>query len=65
MIENIKMLAALILCIAAIFITGFICGYVHVITHAEAYIGNDENLLILMVDDHQYEYFVRSAPDVR
>lgn len=58
---DVWLVAALLLCVAFIFFTGCIVGYVHVIQHSEAYCIDNGDTLVMLCDGHVYQYVVSPA----
>lgn len=58
MIEDLKTLALIIAATVLIFLSGFRAGYVYVILHSEVNRISGSNMLVVSVDQHEYEYFI-------
>ena len=56
--QDVKFMAVMLLIVAAIFFTGYIFGYVHVIVRSEAYCVDDGDTLVMVVDGQEYQYVV-------
>ena len=54
--QDAKFMAVILFMVAAIFFTGYILGYVHVIVRSEAYCVDDGNTLVMVVDGREYQY---------
>ena len=58
MSDGVKALLA-ILCVASCLIgIGYVCGYVHVITTAQAWVTDIEDLVAMTIDGRVYHYYV-------
>ena len=56
--QDAKYMAVVLFIVAAIFISGFMLGYVHVIVNSEAYCVDNGDTLVMVVDGQEYQYVV-------
>ena len=54
--QDAKFTAVMLLIVAAIFLSGFIFGYVYVIVNSEAYCVDNGDTLVMVVDGQEYQY---------
>lgn len=58
MSEDLRFSLWLTVCIACIFLAGFITGYTHVIVRSEAFVVDRGETIVMLVDGNAYHYEV-------
>ena len=56
--RDVKYMAVILFVMIAIFLTGYVAGYVHVVMDSEAYAVDNGDCLILEVDGREFIYEV-------
>lgn len=58
MSEDLKFDIWLAVCIACLFLAGFVVGYAHVIVKSQAYVVDSGKTIVMLVDGNAYHYEV-------
>lgn len=58
MSDSMKFSLWLIVCVACIFLAGFVTGYMHVIIRSQAYVVDHGDTIVMLVDGNAYHYEV-------